>query len=175
MPFAVAEKIMVWWGPVMIRGSVIFWVFAGGVAAGFAVLMLRWLIRRVRMLSARRIAESIPDAGQILLQDSGANFFGLESLGGMQLRGNGGLVLTSGCLHFFMLFPRREMLISLEEIEETSLVRSHCGKSVFRDLLKVTYRVQRGGVRGRESAAWYVRDAAGWNRAIDAARGGGGH
>ena len=114
----------------MIRGSVIFWVFAGGVAAAFAVLMLSWLIRRVRMLSARRIAESIPDAAQILLQDSGANFFGLESLGGMQLRGNGGLVLTSGCLYFCMLLPRRELKISLEEIEETSLVRSHCGKSV---------------------------------------------
>lgn len=166
------EKVLVRWGPAMMWQLVIFWVFAGGLAGGFAVCMLNWMVRRVRRMSAKRIAESIPDATAILTQDSGANFFGLESLGGMQLRGNGGLVLTARGLSFFMLFPRREMLIPLEEIEETSLVRSHCGKSVFRDLLKVTYRAEHGGVRGRESAAWYVRDAAGWKRAIDAARGG---
>ena len=172
---AVAEKVLVRRGTAMTWQTVMFWVFAGGLAGGVAVGMLNWMVRRVRGMSAKRIAESIPDATAILMQDSGANFFGLESLGGMQLRGNGGLVLTSGCLHFFMLFPRREMKISLEEIEETSLVRSHCGKSVFRDLLKVKYRAERGGVRGLESAAWYVGDAAGWKRAIDAARGGAGH
>ena len=154
---------MKWW-------SVIFGVFAGGSAIAFALFMLSWLVRRVKKMSARRIAESIPEATEILLQDSGANFFGFESFGGMQLRGNGGLVLTADCLHFFMLLPRREIRIQLEEIEETSLVRSHCGKSVFRDLLTVTYRAERGGEPYRESAAWYVRDATGWKRAIDAAR-----
>ncbi|MFM7833329.1 MAG: hypothetical protein ACKPJD_16175, partial [Planctomycetaceae bacterium] len=67
---------MKWW-------SMIFGVFAGGSAIAFALFMLSWLVRRVNTMSAIRIAESIPDATQILLQDSGANFFGLESFGGM--------------------------------------------------------------------------------------------
>jgi hypothetical protein len=152
---------------------VIFWVFAGGLAGGFAVCMLNWMVRRVRRMSAKRIAESIPDAAQILLQDTGANFFGLQSLGAMQIRGNGGLALTASGLYFCMLVPRRNLEIPLCSIEQASLVRSHCGKTVFRDLLNVTYRTVQGGTQIVESAAWSVRDAAGWQVAIERARRGG--
>lgn len=152
------------------EGVFYWWLFSMVAAACGGVWFIGWVTGRIRLLAEKRIAEAIPDSSDILLQDSGANFFGLESLGGMQLRGNGGLVLTARNLSFFMLVPRRDVQIPLASIEETSLVRSHCGKTVFRDLLKVTFRAGESEALGRESAAWYVRDAGAWKRAIDAAR-----
>jgi len=153
-----------------IRTGILLWGLAAVLATGIVIIFLVWVLRRVRLLASKRISGLIPDAAEILLQDSGANFLGLQSLGGMQMRGNRGLALTADGLYFCMLVPRRNLEISLDSITETRLVRSHCGKTVFYDLLKVTYRTEQGGVNGQESAAWYVRDAGEWKRVIDQAR-----
>ena len=153
--------------------GMLIWGLASIAAVGLGMFFLALVIRLVRRMSAKRLAEAIPDAAQILLQDTGANFFGLQSLGAMQIRGNGGLALTASGLYFCMLVPRRNLEIPLCSIEQASLVRSHCGKTVFRDLLKVTYRTVQGGTQIVESAAWSVRDAAGWQVAIERARRGG--
>jgi len=138
-----------------------------GLGTVWGMLFLWWLVRRIRRGAAERIAHEIANPSEILLRETGANFFGLQSRGGRQVRGNGGLVLTHDQLRFFQLVPRREIAIPLERIEETSLVRSHCGKSVLWTLLRVTYRTGPAATKSVDSAAWYVRNPAEWKQAID--------
>lgn len=133
----------------------------------WGMVFLWWMLGRIKSASAERIDREIANPGEILLQETGANFFGLQSRGGMQVRGNGGLVLTNDQLRFFQLLPEREIAIPLDRIEETSLVRSHCGKSVLWTLLRVTYRIGPEATRSVDSAAWYVRNPAEWKRVID--------
>ena len=93
----------------------------------------------------------------ILLEDTLANSFGLESLGTDQVRGNGALVLTAKTLHFFQAVPAREVEIPLDRIESVGTVSSHLGKSVGHDLLHVTFRDDAGK---RDAIAWFVRPNA---------------
>lgn len=84
----------------------------------------------------------------------------------MQLRGNGALVLTSGSLEFLMLWPNRRIRIPVSSITGTSVVRSHCGRTIGRDLLKVQYMTG----AGEDSMAWYVPDVRGWQNQLDTVR-----
>lgn len=102
----------------------------------------------------------------VLLSDLRANSFGLESRGAMQARGNGALVLTAKELCFFQVMPRREDLVPLSAITETSLARSHLGKATPFPLIKVSF----AGASGPDSIAVLVKDAAQWQRTIDEAR-----
>jgi hypothetical protein len=95
---------------------------------------------------------------ELLARDLMANSFGLQSKGVFQVRGNGALVLTRGGLHFFMLLRAEDLRIPLDAILETSLVRSHLGKTVGRKLLKVRF-IKDGA---EDAVAWYVRDPAAW-------------
>lgn len=101
----------------------------------------------------------------IVYGDKGANFFGVESKGQGQLRGNGVLVLTPSLLIFEMLLPRREMVIDVARIQRVSKVRSHLHKSIMRPLLRVDYD---DGNEGADAVAWYVRDVERWMSEIAA-------
>lgn len=94
--------------------------------------------------------------------DLRANFFGIESKGAAQLRGNGALVLTKDALHFYQLVPRRDFRFPLADIRSMELVRSHLGKSVGYKLLKVHF-TQDGAA---DSVAWFVPDPEGWQASI---------
>lgn len=137
------------------------------VTAGLAVLLL--LIGLIAGMVRRRLAAELTrrlPGRRILLQAPGASFFGLEARGVAQIRGNGALVLTPDELFFLMAVPRREIRIPLTRIAGVSLVRSHLGKTVFRNLLRVDFH----GEEGNDAAAWAVRDPDGWRRAIEGAR-----
>ncbi|MFM7058063.1 MAG: hypothetical protein ACKO2P_14185 [Planctomycetota bacterium] len=130
----------------------------------FAVA-LRLILRNLKQLLRRRLTERLLPGETILAEDFRANFFGLQSLGGAQFRGNGLLVLTDQALVFQMLLPSRTFRIALTEVTGTSIVRSHCGKTIARNLLKVSF-----GSQGREDAmAWFVPEAEQWQRQLDAA------
>ena len=113
---------------------------------------------RIMQQSLKKQVASRYHADEILMQEGMANFFGLESKGVWQCRGNGALVLTGDTLHFFMLQPRSELVIPLHAIRSGQLVRSHLGKTVFRPLLKVHFELHGKS----DSAAWYVHDPQTW-------------
>lgn len=113
-----------------------------------------------RAVAARLASRYAP--GEMLLHETMANFFGEESRGPAQLRGNGGLVLTHDALAFHMLVPERAITIPLGDVREVSVVRSHLGKSVRRDLLHVRYAVP----DGTDAIAWFVRDTGPWLREL---------
>lgn len=130
-----------------------------GLLALAAVLVTLALLRRKAVEDLRRRL-----AGrEVLKMDRRANFFGVESKGQGQLRGNGVLVLTPGQLIFEMLLPAREMVVDLARISRLAKVRSHLHKTVMRPLLRVEYD---DGAGGTDAIAWYVRDVDGWIAAI---------
>jgi hypothetical protein len=138
------------------------------VAGGLLVLLL--LLGFIAGLVRRRLQaelESRLPGRRVLRRSLRANFFGFASLGPAQLRGNGALVLLPEELYFLMAAPRREIRIPLERIIETSLVRSHLGKTIFRSLFHVAYH----GGEGDDAVAWAVPDPQGWREAVELARG----
>jgi hypothetical protein len=119
----------------------------------------------VRMLSARGerdARERFPLARHIM---NGANFYGQESRGVGQWRGNGTLVLTDDELYFRQWVSQAEYRIPLRAIQPLETPRSHLGKTNFRPLLKVNYINPQGE---RDSIAWSLVDVEGVKREIEA-------
>lgn len=96
----------------------------------------------------------------IILSSIGANYFGQESLGVKQIRGNGVLILTDYELFFEMLIPSREIRIPLKDITKIDNPKWHLKKTRNRPLLKV-YFINKN--RKEDSAAWQVRELENWN------------
>ena len=120
-------------------------------------ITLRWLAGALKS----RVAAAFPD-DQIVLKDLRAVTFGLQSQGKWQGRGNGALVLTRDELWFSRALPRRDLRIPLDAVTEVTTVRSHLGKTYFRDLLHVSFRTQDTA----DAVAWYVTDLAAWQGAL---------
>jgi hypothetical protein len=93
-----------------------------------------------------------------------ANFFGIESHGLMQVRGNGVLLLTDSDLVFGMFRPPCDFLIPLVRIEKIELVESHLTKTVFQPLLKVYYINEEGN---EDSVAWWVANPTEWKYVLE--------
>ena len=145
------------------------WIVLGALAllaliAIVFVVVPSITLRAIAKSLKPRIAAAVPrDA--ILLEDLRANSLGLTSMGKTQARGNGGLVLTKSALVFFQVLPRREVSIPLDRIIEVKTVRSHLGKTYFRDLLFVSFTTE----TGKDSVAWYVPDLPTWLARLSAA------
>lgn len=120
---------------------------------GVPAITLRVLARRLEA----RIAAAIPP-DEIVLKDLRAITFGQQSRGAFQGRGNGALVLTRSELWFSRAWPRRDLRIPLGDITEVTTVRSHLGKTYFRDLLRVSFRTR----DTTDAVAWSVTDLAAW-------------
>ncbi|MBN1435267.1 hypothetical protein JW921_10940 [Candidatus Fermentibacterales bacterium] len=133
------------------------------LAAG-GLLLFVLALAVVRVLLRRRTAAMIERFGgsEIVMVSPGASFFGLESRGMGQVRGNGVLLLTSGQLCFEMLLPRRVFTIPLETVTGVQIVKSHLGKSRACPLLKVSF----AGPAGPDSAAWALGNPEEWVGAI---------
>ncbi|MFM8175711.1 MAG: hypothetical protein ACKN81_19405, partial [Pirellulaceae bacterium] len=99
---------------------------------------------------------------QILLEEYRANYFGKESAGVFQVRGNGALVLTATDLHFFMLVPKTEICIPISSIREMTITKQHLYKVTPFDLLKVVYSEN----DQIDSIAWYLSQPAIWKQRI---------
>jgi hypothetical protein len=139
----------------LILGLVVFFV----VVFGGVFVVLRNVARQ-KEASAR---ERYPNARHI---DRAASFFGQESRGVTQLRGNGTLLLTDSDLIFEMWVPNREFRIPLRSIQAIENPASFLGKSRFTPLLKVVYTNDQGTT---DSMAWQVPDLSGWMRLVNEA------
>ena len=93
-----------------------------------------------------------------------ANFFGIESLGVMQVRGNGILLLTDTDLVFGMFRPTRDFLIPFARIEKIELAESHLNKTMFQRLLKVFFTNEEGDA---DSLAWWVANPTEWKNVLE--------
>lgn len=115
--------------------------------------LLWFLSRKLKALRIQREDEvSRALAGQeIRFRDPSANFFGVESLGRTQVRGNGILTVTGEGVHFLMWVPRREFWVPAEKITGVETARAHLGKTMGRDLVKLTYINPDGAA---DSGAW---------------------
>lgn len=124
------------------------------------------LVVSLRRLAMRRAADVLARFQGKRVYDtcSSANFFGLESKGMAQVRGNGVLVLTGDVLFFQMWIPKRETEIPVARIRKVEQVRSHLGKTRGSPLVKVTFETAPGQL---DSAAWLVPNPGRWQSAIE--------
>ena len=141
-------------GLVLILGLV-FVVIFGGV-----FVVLRQTARRAEA-GAR---ERYPQARQV---DRAASFFGQQSRGVTQLRGNGTLILTDTELVFEQWVTNQVFRIPLRSIQAIENPTSFLGKSRFAPLLKVVYTNEQGAT---DAMAWQVPDLGGWMRLLTEAR-----
>ncbi len=128
------------------------------VVGAAAFVVVRYVVRRAAATSSGAVdARFAP--GEAVLTDPMANYFGRASRGGMEVRGNGALVLTDKALWFHRIGADAPLEIPLASITSVDTTRSHAGKTIGRDLLRVSF--------DDDSVAWYVRDLAGWLAAVD--------
>ena len=146
-------------GPIGIVAVVLVAIVAGVVFLAVATSLILRLIKRP--LEARIAEVYRPD--EILMQDLAANTFGVESRGVWQGRGNGALVLTGDCLHFFRFVPGGDVRVPLGSIREVTFTKTHLGKATIYDLLKVRFATEGAS----DSVAWYVTDPKAWKNRID--------
>lgn len=100
---------------------------------------------------------------EIIASTTRANFFGVESRGGKQLRGKGALVLTGKTLYFFRAVPFKEYRIPLHTMTKISTPRSFNKKSVIAKLLCVHYNMD----SQQDAMAWAVREPGQWKSRIE--------
>ncbi len=98
-----------------------------------------------------------------MLREEDANSFGVESGGKWQVRGNGNLALTKRELLFAQWVPNRVLRIPRPDILEVTTARSHLGKGIGRDLLKVDWTNELGEA---DSIALWVPDLEGWREVL---------
>jgi hypothetical protein len=124
-------------------------------------------VKLKKTVAKRRVEMQAILAGRTPIREDGqVNCFGLESLGPMQLRGNGLLALANDELVFLMFVPNRVVRMPLDRISVVDECGSWLGKTVFQSLLRVAW--QEGA--GQERVAFWVRDPSGWRTTIDEAR-----
>lgn len=110
----------------------------GVVIVGLAIVYV-WL----RNLAKKKTAALLTDY-PIHEWVIGANFFGRESDGMMQVRGNGTLLLTRDKLVFMLWMPEKRYVIPLRSITAMSNPRGFLGKSKGGILLRINYTDEHG-------------------------------
>jgi hypothetical protein len=101
-------------------------------------------------------------AGELVL-DGSANFFGTESDGPLQIRGNGSLAVYQDGIRFERWIPPRTIWIPRKAVHAIDSTRSHCDKTQFVRLLRIRYENERGEA---DSVAWRVADVDRWLDAL---------
>lgn len=132
------------------------------ISLGFIYVLLKVILRKKIMQIMDKIGKE-----NIILITSGANFFGQESAGLMQIRGNGFLVLTKDKLYFELILPKKIIEIPLEKIERIEESRSYLGKTAVSKLMKIIYRNESNIM---DSCAWLVRHRKEWINKLEQLR-----
>ncbi len=104
------------------------------------------------------------DGKKIYGVTSSANFFGQESKGMGQVRGNGVLVLLDGELYYEMLIPKKELRIPFESMIAVETPKFFLSKSKGRSLLKIVFKNEKDE---SDSAAWLVGNLSHWKSSIE--------
>lgn len=120
------------------------------------------MIRRLRE-RGRLLALELLDGREPVVVDERANFFGVESAGGRQWRGNGCLAASDEAIAFALWLPRRTLRIDRSRLVAADTTHSHLGKTVGRPLLRIGFETDRGD---SDVAAWYVADLDRWLAAL---------
>lgn len=124
------------------------WIALVIVAGVVGLFLLIAVLSRAMLASVRKPLEARVQrrygSRPLVAVDYAANSFGLESLGKLQARGNGALVVTADEVCFLQLVPEREVVIPLAQIRELSVVRSHLGKATPFKLLKIQFESAEG-------------------------------
>jgi hypothetical protein len=136
-------------------------VFFGSAAIGYLAGLFG-----LKTLEKKRAAEALNKFKEqrICGVSSNVNFFGQESLGVTQMRGNGVLVLTEHELFFQMWAPQKELRIKSAAIIGVENPKTFLGKTKFKPLLKVIFKNEKNEI---DSAAWLVNKLYGWQSAIE--------
>ncbi len=103
------------------------------------------------------------DKNEVVGTTTRANFFGVKSKGGKQVRGNGAIVLTKDQLVFIRAIPFKEYKIPIKSIQRVSLPKSFNGKSVLSKLLCIHFICE--GIE--DSTAWAIRNPEKWKKSIE--------
>lgn len=132
------------------------------IAVGLAVAVLVWFalrwLRQART-GAIETGTRLLEGRDLVVQDTAANCFGLRSAGAGQIRGNGFLAATADEVVFVMWVPRRVVHVRRLLLVEADTTRSHLGKTVSRDLLRLRWINDDGD---EEEAAFAVRNLPAW-------------
>ncbi|MBN1801594.1 MAG: hypothetical protein JW891_08830 [Candidatus Lokiarchaeota archaeon] len=110
-------------------------------------------IQKERLEKSRRKVEFDEDGRKIILKFRGANFFGQESKGVAQIRGNGNLILYKNELFFKQWLPKKIISIPLKKIKSVDTTSFHIYRYTGRPLLKVVFENEKGQ---NDSVAWIV-------------------
>jgi len=139
-------------------------IIAVSVIVGLSLLF--FILRFIFSLTRRKLHNIVAnkfEQGEILGASTRANFLGIKSKGGAQLRGNGALILTKNGLHFIRAVPQKEYKIPISTIRNVSMPKTFNGKSVFVPLLCVNYNAE----YGEDSIAWAIKNAKKWKDTIE--------
>ncbi|TYB31705.1 MAG: hypothetical protein FXF47_02790 [Candidatus Mcinerneyibacterium aminivorans] len=133
--------------------------------AGFILLIAIVIIFSLKKIIKKRLTNLKKrfNEYQIIEYERFANCFGIKSKGYFQIRGNGILILTEKFLFFQMLFPKKEILISLSDIQKTEISMSHQGKTKGRKLLKIGFTNDR---KKMDSVAFLVSNLDIWYKKL---------
>ncbi|RJP31637.1 MAG: hypothetical protein C4536_07550 [Actinobacteria bacterium] len=131
------------------------------------IVFFIWWFKRLRAEAIEDLHQAVGEERVYQVED--CNFFGRQSSGYKQWRGNGVLALTDRGIHFRMFIPRKELFVPLDSIRDISQPRSFLGKSKMKSLLRVDFT----GEEGRDDAcAWLVPSLQWWSEAVAALRAG---
>jgi len=125
------------------------------MAAGvFSFLFFRLYVKK----RVRSVLQKF-DQNEICKMAPSANFFGRQSQGVRQVRGNGVLILTRKKLVFEMWMPKKTFSIPVDSIQKIEHPRSFLGKTKYFPLFKVIFKKPDGDP---DSVAWLVPDPKAW-------------
>lgn len=144
----------------MNKGLVIAVVVISGVVLLLAVIGK--IYSRIRKRLEEIVTDRFADQA-VLAMTTRANFLGVKSKGGAQLRGNGALVLTAQTLYFIRAVPEKEYTIPIQTIDHVTLPRIFNGKSVMVPLLCIHYKTE----YGEDAMAWALKDPKYWKNTIE--------
>lgn len=144
----------------MSTGFVITVSILSGLLLLFGVLGLVYALVRKKL--SKLVANKF-NREDILGVTTRANFFGVKSKGGSQIRGNGALVLTEKTLHFIRAVPQKEYKIPISSIRRISMPKFFNGKSAWVPILCVHYETE----TGEDSIGWAVAGGEKWKEAIE--------
>jgi hypothetical protein len=152
----VSQRLLLYVGlPVMVIGLVVV----------ILILTGKWMKNTAKAALAEF---EVQHPGQKIVHREGANFFGQQSKGMGQVRGNGLLILTQRKLVFRQFVPSKWFEIPLSWVSNIAHPRSYLGKSKGMQLLVVNY-TNVDGVK--DAMGWAVNNLDVWTDLINSARG----
>jgi len=128
------------------------WIFVATLVVSAVIAIL--IVRRNRTRASRRLA-SVP--GEVR-RSSAATSLGLQSQGDSPTRGTGTLVLTDAEVAFAQWQPDVLVRIPRPAIREVDTTRSHLGKTMSSDLLRIRWTDD--GID--DAVAFFLRDLDPW-------------